>query len=90
MYTQHSRITGPPLADGKHRTAPVEDGPTVRLIAQNGDGRVLYADASGDVESLASDEFFATHREAGPAEIEDYEKGGGARRRSARAEPAKT
>lgn len=86
MYTQHAIIKQP-----NDRIVPLEKvGPTVEVLAQDGNHKVTFRDASGDVDSLPSHEFFGTHREAYPAEREAFEKKAAAKAKAADAkEPAK-
>jgi hypothetical protein len=52
---------------------PVKDGATVKLLAQTQDHKVVFVGPGDkDVSSLPSSEFFASHREATPAEISDF------------------
>lgn len=77
MYTQTHRIKGPPKQDGAHNLLALPEEqplPTVRLIAQNGNGQAVFAGPDGEIETMPASEFFATHREAGPAEMHRYEK----------------
>jgi hypothetical protein len=73
MYTQHSTMKmGRPVALD-------EDGPTVRLLAQTQDHKVVFAGPSEDGETLTvpASEFFQCFREATAEEIHDFEHGGG-------------
>lgn len=76
MYTQHSRLKGNP--DGRihpetYLEALAEPGPTVRLLAQSGENLATYETAAGKSETVPCFDFFATHREATPEEIEAFD-----------------
>lgn len=86
MYTQHCETKMGQLV-------PVENGPTVQLLGQGGDHKVTFIGAGDAAPStMPSSEFFATHRQAYPAEIEAFEKKAAkpARAAAAEKEPAKT
>lgn len=91
MYTQHKTLRAGYESQPGNLEAflkPLEKGPTVRLLSQTSDHRVIFA-GPGDDEptSLPSHEFFLTHREAYPGEIDAYEAASSKRKAGAK-EPA--
>jgi hypothetical protein len=69
LYTQYAeKILGGAVK-------PLENvGPTVKLLQQTQDHRVIFVNAAGDSGTVSSSEFFQTHREATPEEVVGYDK----------------
>jgi hypothetical protein len=72
MWTQIFKLNGYDAA-GRHRLVPVEDGPTVQLLSQDGNHNCTYFVAGEPPVTIPSHEFFAQFREATPDEIEGRE-----------------
>lgn len=73
MYTQHSKLARYG-GEGDLKTIPIENGPTVKLLSQDGSGVRFLAPGDDVPETLPAHEFFATHREAYPGEIAEAEE----------------
>lgn len=63
MYTQHSEVK-------MSQVVPLENGGTVKLLSQTQDHKAVFLDSDGEEFTLPVSQFFQTHREATPSEME--------------------